>query len=146
MEHPQGLAILPVGDHDANESILLFHPSLADTPSPSSRVGHGGGDRAQRSVTFSDRGAVALSGRIDLPGGQDTFRLSLKKGDKRLLRVESRALGRPLDPMLRVLDPAASSSRSRTTADGMPAISSGVHRPGRRRLSPPDPRPERPRG
>jgi hypothetical protein len=47
---------------------------------------------------------VALSGRIDPPGDQDTFRLSLRKGDKRVFRIESRALGRPLDPTLRVLD------------------------------------------
>ena len=45
-----------------------------------------------------------MSGRIDPPGDQDTFRISLQKGDKRLFRVESRALGRPLDPVLRVLD------------------------------------------
>ena len=47
---------------------------------------------------------VALSGRIDPPGDQDIFRLSLHKGDKRVIRIESRALGRPLDPTLRVLD------------------------------------------
>ena len=49
---------------------------------------------------------VALSGRIDPPGDQDVFRLSLRKGDRRVIRVESRALGRPLDPTLRVLDAA----------------------------------------
>src|SRR5262249_21248945 len=32
-------------------------------------------------------------------------RLPLHKGDKRVIRVESRALGRPLDPVLRILDP-----------------------------------------
>jgi hypothetical protein len=45
-----------------------------------------------------------VSGRIDPPGDQDVFQISLRKGDKRLLRVESRALGRPLDPVLRVLN------------------------------------------
>ena len=49
---------------------------------------------------------MALSGRIDPPGDQDVFRLAVRKGDKRVLRVESRALGRPLDPTLRVLDQA----------------------------------------
>ena len=48
---------------------------------------------------------VALSGRIDPPGDHDVFRLSMRKDEKRVIRVESRALGRPLDPTLRVLDP-----------------------------------------
>lgn len=50
--------------------------------------------------------AIAISGRIDPPGDRDAFRLSLKKGEKRVVRVESRALGRPLDPLLRILDAA----------------------------------------
>lgn len=50
--------------------------------------------------------AIAISGRIDTPDDRDAFRLSLKKGEKRVIRVESRALGRPLDPVLRVLDSA----------------------------------------
>ena len=54
---------------------------------------------------------VALSGRIDPPGDQDVFRLSLRKDDKRVIRVESRALGRPLDPMLRILDPGGQDPR-----------------------------------
>ncbi|MHB1556179.1 MAG: PPC domain-containing protein [Isosphaeraceae bacterium] len=49
---------------------------------------------------------VAISGRIDPPDDRDAFRLSLKKGEKRVIRVESRALGRPLDPVLRILDAA----------------------------------------
>jgi hypothetical protein len=48
---------------------------------------------------------VALSGRIDPAGDQDVFRIAMRKGDKRVIRVESRALGRPLDPVLRILDP-----------------------------------------
>lgn len=50
--------------------------------------------------------AIAISGRIDPPGDRDAFRLSLKKGEKRVVRVESRAMGRPLDPVLRILDAA----------------------------------------
>ena len=52
------------------------------------------------------RSLVALSGRSDPPGDQDAFCISLRKGERRLLRVESRALGRPLDPVLRVLEPS----------------------------------------
>src|SRR6185312_7872122 len=47
---------------------------------------------------------VAVSGRIDPPGDQDVFRSALRKDDKRVIRVESRALGRPRDPVLRILD------------------------------------------
>ncbi len=49
---------------------------------------------------------IAISGRIDPPDDRDAFRISLKKGEKRVIRVESRALGRPLDPVLRILDAA----------------------------------------
>lgn len=45
-----------------------------------------------------------LSGRIDPPGDRDTFRVTLKKGEKRVFRVESQALGLPLDPVLRLID------------------------------------------
>jgi hypothetical protein len=47
---------------------------------------------------------VALCGRIDPPGDEDVFRVSMRKDDKRVIRVESRALGRPLDPTLRMVD------------------------------------------
>ncbi|HZW30435.1 MAG TPA: pre-peptidase, partial [Isosphaeraceae bacterium] len=43
------------------------------------------------------------SGRIDPPGDQDAFRLTLRKDDRRVFRVEARALGMPLDPVLRIL-------------------------------------------
>ncbi len=75
-------------------------------PGPSGSLPRGGRGRAQRSLPRPQAIAspVALSGRIDPPGDQDVFRLSLHKGDKRVIRVESRALGRPLDPVLRILD------------------------------------------
>src|SRR5262249_20503317 len=38
------------------------------------------------------------------PGDQDAFRLALRKGETRVLRVESRALGLPTDPVLRLID------------------------------------------
>ena len=104
---PKVSRFLTVGDPDASDSILLFHPSLADTAeihrvASAAEVETEPNDPSHPQAIVS---AVALSGRIDPPGDQDSFRISLKKGDKRLLRVESRALGRPLDPTLRVLDP-----------------------------------------
>lgn len=104
---PKDSRFLPVGDDAASDAIRLFHPSLADTAeihrvASATEVETEPNDPSHPQAIAS---AVAISGRIDPPGDQDTFRLSLKKGDKRLLRVESRALGRPLDPTLRVLDP-----------------------------------------
>jgi hypothetical protein len=49
---------------------------------------------------------VTVSGRIDAPRDQDAYRFSAHKGDKWLIRVESRSLGHPLDAVLRVFDSA----------------------------------------
>lgn len=45
-----------------------------------------------------------VSGRIDPPGDRDAYRITLKKGDKRFIQIESRALGLPLDAVIRVVD------------------------------------------
>ena len=97
---------MPIGQSDDSDVISVFHPSLADTAEVrrvpfATAVETEPNDPAQPQAIAS---TVAVSGRIDPPGDQDTFRISLRKGDKRLFRVESRALGRPLDPVLRVLD------------------------------------------
>jgi hypothetical protein len=47
---------------------------------------------------------VTVSGRIDPAGDVDAFAVVLKKGEKRRLQVEARALGSPLDPVLSVFD------------------------------------------
>lgn len=52
---------------------------------------------------LADRGSV--SGRIDPPGDRDAYRINLKKDEKRLFRLESRAFGLPLDGVLQVLGP-----------------------------------------
>jgi len=44
-----------------------------------------------------------VSGRIDPPGDRDAYRIALKKGDKRVIQAESRALGLPLDAVIKVL-------------------------------------------
>ena len=44
--------------------------------------------------------------RIDPPRDQDVYRFTARKGEKWLIRVESRSLGHPLDAVLRVLDSA----------------------------------------
>jgi hypothetical protein len=104
---PEDSPALPIMDDDAADTIPVFHPSLANTAevrrvSIATAVETEPNDPAHPQVIAS---TIALSGRIDPPGDQDTFRVSLRKGETRLIRVESRALGRPLDPVLRVLDP-----------------------------------------
>lgn len=47
---------------------------------------------------------VTISGRIETPSDIDAFRFRASKGKKVSLRVESRVLGFPLDPMLEVTD------------------------------------------
>jgi hypothetical protein len=49
---------------------------------------------------------LAVSGVIDPEADEDVYELSGKRGQTIILRIESRALGFPLDPLLRVLDSA----------------------------------------
>lgn len=48
---------------------------------------------------------ATISGRIDGRGDSDAFGFAAQKGDRLRFRVESRALGFPLDPVLRLTDP-----------------------------------------
>ena len=47
---------------------------------------------------------VAVSGRIDPPRDVDAFAFPAKKGEALRLKVESRAIGQPLDAVVRVMD------------------------------------------
>jgi hypothetical protein len=49
---------------------------------------------------------VTLTGRIEKRGDVDVFRFQAKKGERLVFRAESRELGFPLDPLLRVTDAA----------------------------------------
>src|SRR5207342_1753027 len=93
---------LAIVESDASDVITVFHPTLADTAlvrrSPFVTAVETEPNDPARPQAIA--GTVAVSGRIDPPGDQDTFHISLKKDEKRLFRVESRALGRPLDPVL----------------------------------------------
>ena len=103
---PPTARFLPVPGEDARDVFAASHPSLADTAEVrrvpfAASVEAEPNDLAHPQAIASP---LALTGRIDPPGDLDVFRLSLHKGDNRVIRVESRALGRPLDPALRVLD------------------------------------------
>jgi hypothetical protein len=104
---PADARVLPIPEGDARDLFTVAHASLADTARirrvPFAATVETEPNDLPRPQAIAS--PVALSGRIDPPGDQDVYRLSLRKDDKRVIRVESRALGRPLDPVLRVLDP-----------------------------------------
>lgn len=49
---------------------------------------------------------VTISGRLDKAGDIDVYQFDAKKGQKLTFRIESRTLGFPLDPVLRLTDAA----------------------------------------
>jgi hypothetical protein len=49
---------------------------------------------------------ATVSGRIDPAGDRDVFGFSARKGQAMVFRVDSDSLGAPLDPVIRVTDPA----------------------------------------
>jgi hypothetical protein len=103
---PAAARILPVDISGARELFAVSHALLAGTAFVRrgpfvAAVEIEPNDLSRPQVLASP---VALSGRIDPPGDQDVFRVSLRKDEKRVIRVESRVLGRPLDPTLRMLD------------------------------------------
>jgi hypothetical protein len=49
---------------------------------------------------------ITVTGRLDKPGDVDAYEFAGKKGQKYAMAIESRALGFPLDPVLKVTDAA----------------------------------------
>jgi hypothetical protein len=99
-------SVLNVPADDRLDRLWLTHPSLAGSAEVRRVAGKvtveaepNGPDTPQE---LSDRSSV--SGRIEPPGDRDAYRIALKKGDKRVFRLESRAFGLPLDAVLQVLD------------------------------------------
>jgi hypothetical protein len=103
---PAAARLLKVPESDGLDVFTVAHASLAET-ARIRRVPFAATVEAEPNDLSRPQAVaspVAVSGRIDPPGDQDAFRLKLRKGDNRVIRVESRALGRPLDPVLRILD------------------------------------------
>ena len=99
------LLAVPTGD-DGRDLLRLSHPLLAGTAEVR-RVPGAAAIEAEPNDPGHPQAipsVPALSGRIDPPGDVDAFLLPLKKGDARVIRVESRALGLPLDAALRLTD------------------------------------------
>jgi hypothetical protein len=59
-----------------------------------------------------------VSGRMERDDDQDRFRLTLRKGKACRFRVEARALGSPLDPVLRVVGPRGDTLVERDDTSG----------------------------
>jgi hypothetical protein len=103
---PEVARRLTVSGDRTHDTLRVWHPLLVGTAEV--RVVRGPSavesepDDPARPQSITDIGAI--SGRIDPPGDRDAYRFALKKGDKRVVRIESRALGFPLDPVLRVTD------------------------------------------
>ena len=99
------LAVSPTGA--AADHVWADHPALA-APSLVRVVPHPVVLEATPSVPGTLQAIVApvsLSGRIGRPGERDVYRFTAEAGKVHSIRVASRALGFPLDPVLRVLDP-----------------------------------------
>lgn len=103
---PAAARLLAVPESDPGDEFAIGHACLAGTARirrvPIAAIAEADPNDLSRPQAVAS--PVVLSGRIDPPGDQDALRFTLHKGDKRVIRVESRALGRPLDPVLRILD------------------------------------------
>jgi hypothetical protein len=100
-----GLTVPPDENH---ELFSVFHPVLPGNAkvrrvSGSSLVEVEPNDLS-RPQEISNR--ISISGQINPPGERDAFQIHLKKGEKRIITLESRRLGLPLDPLIQVLDAA----------------------------------------
>jgi hypothetical protein len=89
---------------DATETI--WHPEIAATAvvrivSHATILEHEpNGREAPQTISLP----ITISGRIDSARDIDVYQFPGKKGDKLLFRAESRSLGFPLDPFLRLMD------------------------------------------
>jgi hypothetical protein len=98
-------SVLVVPADDRLDRLTLTHPTLAG----SAEIRRVAGavevevepNEPVKPQVLSDRGSV--SGRIDPPGDRDAYLVAMKKGEKRLFRLESRTFGLPLDAVLQIL-------------------------------------------
>ncbi|MBI3465543.1 MAG: pre-peptidase C-terminal domain-containing protein, partial [Planctomycetes bacterium] len=113
---PEAASKLPVRSAGSDEIVSLFHADLANLAwvrmEPRSTAVEQ--EPNGRGWPQELRLPVTITGRIDPVRDEDVFRFQAKKGDKLIFRVESRALGFPLDPFLRLMD---SSGKTLTDVD-----------------------------
>ncbi len=80
---------------DGRSLRLVNHPSLVEPTGPSNG-----------SARLPEAASGCVTGHIETSKEIDTYLLPMKKGQTAKVRVESRSLGQPLDPVLKVLDPS----------------------------------------
>jgi hypothetical protein len=103
---PEAARVLAVTGDPGRDEQCVWHPMLAGTaevrvvPGPAAVESEPNDPAHPQEI----RAPAAISGRLDPPGDQDNFRFTLKKGEKRVVQVESRSLGLPLDAILRLTD------------------------------------------
>ncbi len=102
---PAALRKQTLGSLAAGEMQTVFDPRLAGTATvavvPHAAIAEVERNGADSQVVVAP---VTISGRIDRPGGTDVFGITAKKGQRLSLRAESRRLGFPLDPALKIFD------------------------------------------
>jgi hypothetical protein len=105
----QTIGLQAVDPADMQNSLTwLFHPELAGAAGIARDRGAGvvASDAASPESPQDVSLPVVISGRLEAAGDRDAFTLSAAKGNKLQLKVESRSLGFPVDPLLMVLDEA----------------------------------------
>ena len=99
----------PLGDYDAKVSVPKVPGTFdyfGDGPSPlplRSSPYENVLEKTSAKETVVSALPVAINGILEVPGDSDTFRLSVKKGDRYRVRVYSAAVGSPLDPEFRIV-------------------------------------------
>jgi hypothetical protein len=105
---PEVARFLPVVAADDAESARIAHERLANTadvrlvPCPAIVEAEPNDPTRPQAIVLP----IAVSGRIDPPRDVDAYQFTARKGESLLFKVESRGLGQPLDPVLRLTDAA----------------------------------------
>ncbi|MGH7202347.1 MAG: PPC domain-containing protein, partial [Planctomycetaceae bacterium] len=110
---PEALAELPVTASSEPFLLTLSHSQLANT-AEISIVPHATGLEQEPNGRDQPQEIplpLTLTGCIDAPEDADVYRFTAAKGQKLAFRVESRALGQPLDPVLNLTDAGGKSLR-----------------------------------
>jgi len=105
---PQDFSNLSISIDRSIETAVLYHPEMSNTlPIQISSLPIAV-EKEPNTADVPQAVSVpsVLTGRIESPGDVDSYRFSAKKSEKLLFRVESRKLGYPLDPVLRLYDSA----------------------------------------
>jgi hypothetical protein len=114
------------GEDEALDHVNLDHPLLAGAAAVRLAAHNATIETEPNTLEHPQEIAlpITISGRIDPPRDQDIYQFAARKDEKWLIQVESRSLGHPLDPVLKILDASGKvlaemddpSSRRRSTA------------------------------